>query len=78
MMKFVKWMDAQPRWLKIVFALPMIDIIWGVYRLLGAIAKKDWVRLALAIVWIIFAGWLGWILDLIWIIWKDHIFWFQD
>ena len=78
MKKFIKWMDATPRWLKIVFALPFIDIIWGVYRILGAIAKKDWVRLALAIAWVLWAAFLGWVLDLIWIIWKNHIFWFQD
>lgn len=78
MQKFIDWMDSRSRLVKILFCLPIIAIVWGVYRILGAIAKKDWVRLVLAIVWVIFAGFVGWILDLIWMILFNHIFWFKD
>lgn len=78
MQKFIDWMDSRSRLVKILFCLPIIAILWGVYRILGAIAKKDWVRLVLAIVWVIFAGFVGWILDLIWMILFNHIFWFKD
>ena len=78
MQKFIDWMDSRSRLVKILFCLPIIAILWGVYRILGAIAKKDWVRLVLAIVWVIFAGFVGWILDLIWMILFIHIFWFKD
>lgn len=71
-------MDSCPKAVKILFSLPVIAIIWGVYRLLGAIAHKNWLHLVLAIVWIIFAGFVGWILDLIAIIVTDHIFWFKE
>lgn len=78
MQKFIDWMDSRSRLVKILFCLPIIAILWGVYRILGAIAKKDWVRLVLAIVWVIFAGFVGWILDLIWMILFNRIFWFKD
>ena len=35
---FVKWMDDAPLWLKIVFALPVLDIIWAVYRIIKGAA----------------------------------------
>ncbi len=78
MLEFVKWMDDQPRIVKILFCLPIIDIIWGVYRLLGAIGNKNTLHLVLAIIWIILAGFIGWVLDLICIILTGHIFWFQE
>lgn len=78
MAAFIKWMDDRSRLVKILFCLPIVDIIWGVYRLLGAIAKKDVLRLVLAIIWIVFAGFVGWILDLVAIIITNHIFWFVD
>lgn len=78
MSEFLKWMDDRSRLVKILFCLPIIDIIWGVYRILDAVSKKDWFRLVLAIIWVIIAGWVGWVLDLVAIIIVNHIFWFQD
>ena len=31
---FVKWMDEAPFWLKIVFALPVLDLVRAVYRII--------------------------------------------
>lgn len=78
MKEFCQWMNERSRLVKILFCLPIIDIIWGVYRLLGAIANKNMVHLVLAIIWILIAGFIGWILDLISILLTGHIFWFQE
>ena len=78
MKAFCDWMDGQPRIIKILFCLPIIDILWGVYRLGGAIANKDVVHIVLAVLWIIFAGFLGWILDLVFIILTGRICWFKE
>jgi hypothetical protein len=75
---FIKWMNGQTRLVKILFCLPVIDILWGVYRLLGAIKNKNMVHLILAIVWIACGPWFGWILDLVSVIFVDHIFWFVE
>lgn len=78
-MGFIKWMDGQSRLVKILFCLPIIDIIWGVYRIVGAVCGGfKPVRLVLAIIWLIIAGFVGWIADLICIIVFNHICWFQD
>ena len=68
MADFIKWIDGRSKLVKILFCLPVIDIIWGVYRLLLAIKDKNWARLVLAIIWIVIAGYLGWLLDLVCII----------
>ncbi len=75
---FCKWMDERSRLVKILFCLPFIDILWGVYRLGGAIANKNVLHIVLAVIWIVWGGFIGWVLDLVWIILKDHIFWFQE
>ena len=78
MNQFIKWMDNRSRLVKILFCLPIIDIIWGVYRVLGAIKNKNWFHLVLAIIWLVIAGFVGWVLDLICIILFNHICWFQE
>ena len=35
---FVKWMDEAPLWLKIVFALLVLDLVWAVYRIIKGVA----------------------------------------
>ena len=77
-MGFIKWMNGRSRLVKILFCLPIIDIIWGVYRLLGAIMNKNVLHIVLAVLWIVFAGFVGWVLDLICIIITGHIFWFVE
>ena len=71
-MSFVKWMDKAPLWLKIVFALPVLDIVWAIYRLVKGIAKKDAMPIIGGIVWILL-GWAAlWLIDLVTlIIWRE-------
>ena len=78
MKAFCKWMNEQPRIIKILFCLPIIDIIWGVYRLGGAIVNKDVLHIVLAVLWILIAGFIGWLLDLVSILLTNHIFWFVE
>ncbi|MBQ7249780.1 MAG: hypothetical protein IJS37_00305 [Bacilli bacterium] len=78
MKAFCKWMNDQPRIIKILFCLPIIDIIWGVYRLGGAIVNKDVLHIVLAVLWILIAGFIGWLLDLVSILLTNHIFWFVE
>ena len=73
---FVKWMDGHSRLVKIIFCLWILDIFWAVYRIGRAAAKKNWLHMVLAILWVIWAGLLGWLCDLIWILLFNRIFWF--
>lgn len=64
-MKFVKWLDDAPLWVKIVFALPVLDTVWAVYRIVkGAYTNKTDVLIA-GILWVLL-GWIAfWLIDLI-------------
>ena len=74
MKSFVKWMDDAPIWLKIIFALPVIDIIWAVYRIIKGAAYGKLSLILGGILWIIL-GWLAlWLIDIICIIgWKKPL-----
>ena len=72
MKSFVKWFDDAPWWLKIVLALPVIDIAWAIYRIVkGAAYGKVWL-IVVGILWIILGSFALWLVDLICIlIWKE-------
>ena len=78
MKAFCNWMDSQPRIIKILFCLPIIDILWGIYRLGGAIANKNVLHIVLSVIWIIWAGFIGWVLDLVFILLTGRICWFKE
>lgn len=77
MKNYCKWMDSLSRVGKIIFCIWILDIFWAVYRIGRAAAAKNWLHLVLAIVWVIWAGFLGWLCDLIWILLNNRIFWFE-
>ncbi|MBE7076399.1 MAG: hypothetical protein E7374_00715 [Clostridiales bacterium] len=62
---FVKWLDDAPVWLKLVFCIPLLDIIWAVYRIVKGIAYKKTLVLIIGILWIIPGAFFGWLIDLI-------------
>ncbi len=64
-MSFVKWMDSCPWWLKIIFALPGLDIIWAIYRIVKGCVKKNWLVLVAGILWIVLGWAILWIIDIV-------------
>lgn len=60
--------DRLPWIVKLLFALPFFNIIYGVYRLIKGIDRNDLVLIIAGLVWI-FAGWaILWIIDLVTVI----------
>ena len=74
---YCKWMENNPRWLRIVLCISFLNVTWGLYRLFDGILRKEVLRIVLAAAWILWAGFIGWLLDLLCMIFTDHIFWFQ-
>lgn len=72
-----KWMDENPRILKLILCIWILDITWAVYRIGRAASKQNWLHMVLGILWVIAAGTVGWILDIIWILLFNRIFWFE-
>lgn len=62
---FVKWMDEAPLWLKIVFALSVLDLVWAVYRIIKGVAYGKISRIIAGILWIILGWAILWIIDIV-------------
>ncbi|MGI6787177.1 MAG: hypothetical protein ACOX5X_01290 [Acholeplasmataceae bacterium] len=75
-MGFVKWMDANPKWLKVVLALPLLDILWVIYRLIKSVNDKSTLGVVLAVILIVIGlPWL-WLLDIITLLVLNKVLWF--
>ncbi|MFA7385135.1 MAG: hypothetical protein WCZ24_02950 [Bacilli bacterium] len=76
-MKFVKWMDDNPLWLKVVLALPMVDVLWVVHRLIKSIEAKKTLEIVLAAALIVFGFPALWIVDIVTLLLKKKVLWFR-
>ena len=66
-----KFFNGLPLWLKIVFALPVIDgLAYGLYR----ICKGTGPNIILGIIWIVAGTCVTWILDIVFLLWKGAVF----
>ena len=62
---FVKWLDDAPIWLKIIFALPGLDIVWAIYRIVKGAAYGKTAVLVGGVLWLLL-GWIAlWLIDII-------------
>ncbi len=75
MKAYVNWMDKNSKLLKVILALPILDILWVVYRLFKSIEKGHVLGIVLAIILLFFAPIL-WLIDIITLLLLDKVLWF--
>lgn len=75
MNSIVKSFDSLPKIIKFIFALPVIDIIWAIYRLIRSIAKKSVIATVLAVIMLVVCPILFWIVDMITILLFNKVLW---
>lgn len=68
----VKWFEDAPVWLKIIFALPVLDIIWAFFRIVKGAVKGKISLVIIGILWIILGWAILWVIDIVSIIVKKH------
>ena len=74
---FIKAMDGLPKLVKILLAIPCLDIIWVIYRLVKSVNANDLVFIIIAVLLIVIGlPWL-WLVDIITIIVTDNVIWFS-
>ena len=71
MKEFLSAIDNLPKIAKIILCLPVIDIIWAIYRIVKGIDKSNTLLLVIGIVWIVFGSTITWVVDLIGTILND-------
>lgn len=75
MSKLVKTFDNLPKIVKILLALPVIDIVWAIYRLCKSISKNNTLGIVLGIILLILCPAIFWIVDIITIILFNKVLW---
>ncbi|MBR1985085.1 MAG: hypothetical protein IKA31_05015 [Clostridia bacterium] len=75
MKSLIKSFDGLPKLVKLILALPMLDIVWAVYRLIRSINKGNVLGIVLGIVMLVACPAILWILDLITILLTDKVLW---
>lgn len=75
MKDIIRAMDGLPKWAKVILALPVLDIVWAVYRLCRSIDKKSTLGIILAILMLILCPVIFWLVDIITILVWDKVLW---
>jgi len=75
MKSFIKAIDDLPTLVKLILALPGLDIVWVIYRLLRSLVKNNILGVVVAVVAIIVGlPWL-WLVDIICILLNGKVWW---
>ena len=75
MKSLVKAFDSLPKWAKVILALPVLDIVWAIYRLCRSISKGNALGIVLAVLMLIFCPVIFWLVDIITLILIDRVLW---
>lgn len=61
----VKVFDNLPWIAKLILCLPVLDIVWGVYRIVKGVQEKKTATLVAGILWIVPGSVICWLVDLV-------------
>lgn len=75
MNSLIRAFDGLPKWAKVILALPVLDIVWAIYRLCRSINKRNALGIVLAILMLILCPTIFWLVDIITIIVADKVLW---
>ncbi len=75
MSDFIREMNNLPLFVKIILALPGIDIVWCVYRIVLSAQKENILGVILGVVLLIVGIPFLWLIDIITILIYNKVFW---
>lgn len=75
MQEYINAFDNLPLVAKIIFALPMLDILWAIYRLCKSLSKQNTVGIVLAVLMLIVCPALFWLVDIITLAFTGKVLW---
>lgn len=75
MMKaLINALEGLPMIAKLILCIPVLDIVWTIYRICRSVDKGNVVGIVLGVVLIFFAPFV-WLVDLICVILKGNVWW---
>ncbi|MBR4292964.1 MAG: hypothetical protein IKT54_05070 [Clostridia bacterium] len=76
MKEAIKLFDDLPWIVKIILCIPVLDVVWNVYRLLRSIEAKNIVGIILSVLLLTAGIAFVWIIDIICVILNKQVWWF--
>lgn len=71
----IKFFDGLPLIVKVILALPVLDVLWAVYRLCRSIDKGNAVGIILGVLMLLFCPVILWIVDIITLLVIGKVIW---
>ena len=78
MKDFISQVNGLPLILKIILCIPVLEIFYGICRVINGAAKNDVLWILLGVLTIIPGAFFMWVLDLVWVLVKGHAFLLGD
>jgi hypothetical protein len=78
MKELTKSMEKLPLIVKLILCIPVLDIVWSIWKLLKGIISGDVLKIILGILTIIPGAAFMWLLDIICVLLSGRPFWFKD
>lgn len=75
MKSIIKTIDNLPKLIKLILAIPALDIIWTLYRICRSLDKNNMVGVILGIVLLFVGIPFMWLIDILCILFKDKVWW---
>ena len=74
--ELIRSFDNLPKIVKLILAIPALDIMWVIYRIVKSVRDNNMLGIILGAV-LLFVGFpFLWLIDIICIIMKDTVWWF--
>ena len=75
MKDIIKTFDELPFIVKLILCIPVLDIVWNIYRLIKSIDANNVVGIILAIIFLLPGATIVWLIDLICVLVNKKIWW---
>ncbi len=75
MKDIIKGFDELPLIVKVILALPVLDIVWAVYRLCRSLSNNNALGIVLAILMLLICPTLFWLVDIITLLVMGKVVW---
>lgn len=77
MKDFIKALDELPLLVKIILALPVIDIVWVIYRIIKSAVSDNTLGIVLGVLLLIIGIPFLWLIDIITLIVYNKVLWLE-
>lgn len=71
----IKAFDGLPKIVKFILALPVLDIVWAIYRLCRSLNKGNVLGIVLAVIMLFVCPTIFWLVDMITIVLMNRVLW---